>query len=298
MSGQGIAAQQRGVGILMALMVVAVVASVIAGVAVMTHYSVRRSGVIAHLQQAESYNDGLLLYAQRLLQMDALSTKYDSLHEDWATLKPAFPVDGGQVSGHINELSSRFNLAGLRINDPFEEKVFKRLFHRLSASTAQAERVIHSVRSGLVADVIGAFVAAELDEDLIYRLAEYFCFLPINAEKLNLNVVSPAVLAAYLNMSEARAQEILRQRLQKPLTSQKDLLDFANRHAIGQIGIDALKQNSPSIIELRFGVKSRYFQLVGETQVGNARAVTVAVVDRSGSQLILLSKRFSKLPAE
>lgn len=298
MSAIKLAVSQRGVGILMALMVVAVVASVLAGVAVTTNYSVRRSGVISHLQQAQAYNDGLTLYAKRILQIDALSTTHDSQDEDWAQVMPAYPVDGGRVGGHINELSSRFNLAGLRIENPFEERVFKRLFQNLGGTVKQAEQVIQMVSSGQVADVIGAFTAAEVGEELLVQMANYFCFLPINAEKLNINVVSPQVLAAYLRITAARAEEILRQLRKAPAIDEQALLDFANRNGIGQIGIDASKAQSASVIDLRFGVKSRYFQLVAESFVGDAEATSVTVVDRNGNNVAVLSRRLNKLPTE
>lgn len=291
-------ASQRGVSLLMALTLVVIVTSIIAGVALNTNYAIRRSGIITHLAQANAYAAGALSYAERALQVDSYVGNIDHSNEDWAQRLPPYPVESGTVSGHINELSSRFNLANLAVKDPFEHQVFKRLWESLGGSDNQADDIINIAASGQYASIIGVLSAAGIDETMINQLGTNLTYLPINAEKLNIHFVSPHVFAAYLSLSVNRASEILSQRETHPLITLAQLNDFANRHGIGQITTNKLRQNAPSVIELRFDVKSRYFQVVGQATIGDTRAVAVAMLDRSGQSIKRLNQRLSQLADE
>lgn len=289
---------QRGVSLLMALILVMLITSVMVGVALTGNYTMRRSGALTHLTQAHAYNRGVLAYAEKVLMLDRYQSQADSVNEDWALKMPPYPVDGGQVSGHINELSSRFNLATLHLDNPFEIAVFERLWEHLGYSRSQASTIIETVRTQQYFSVIGALIAAGLSDNELNQAAPYLTYLPSNAEKLNINLVSPPVFAAYLAIPLPRATEILSERRQQPLTDANALLAFANRHGIGQITTDSLKQTAPSVIELRFGVTSRYFQVVGTANIGEANHSMVATVERNKQRIKLLSKRFSQLPTE
>lgn len=289
---------QRGVSLLMALTLVVVVTSVITGVALTTNYALRRSAVLSHGQQAAAYADGAVSLAEQLLQVDSFSSNSDDINEAWAQTLPAYPVEGGEVRGRIHELSSRFNLAMLADENPFEVDVFKRLWETLGGAQQIANAIVNAVRSGQYASVIGAFVAAGVDEMAIHQRAMYFNYLPINVEKLNINLVSPQVFAAYFEVTLSRATEILSTLKDNPLRKLTDLKDFANQHHIAHLRVDSNRQNAPSVIELRFDVKSRYFQVVGEATLGEARAVSIVTVDRGRQHITRLSKRLSKLVTE
>lgn len=289
--------QQSGVSILMALVLVALLSALMVGIALMGNYTIRRSQVITHLSQAQAYNKGVFDYAKRVLMLDGYRSNEDTLAEDWAMKMPAYPVDGGQVSGHINELSSRFNFANLHLPNAFEEKVFKRLWEQLGGSLSQADSIITLVRSRQYFSVLGVLMAADLPMDVMNAVVPYFVYLPNNAEKLNINTVSPQVFAAYLGLSLARAKEILSHRLDEPIVNQTALGDFANRHDIGQITTSE-QSTGVSVIESRFGVKSRYFQVVGEATVGDTKSVIVVNLAREVDNIVVLSQRLSKLPSE
>lgn len=290
--------RQRGISLLLALTLVVIITSIVTGVALNTHYAIRRSGVITHLAQADAYAAGALDYAQRVLQLDSYTGTIDTLAEEWAQRLPPYPVAGGTVSGYISEVGSRFNLAGIAIKDPFEIKVFKRLWKSLDGTQSQAERIIAAASTQQYADLIGVLTAADIDENTIHRLSSRLTYLPINAEKLNINIVSPTVLAAYLDISLERANDILREREQQPIETLTALNIFANRHGIGQISTDKQRQNAPSVIALRFDVKSRYFQAIGQAQIGDTHAVVVALLDRRGNTIKRLNQRLSKLADE
>lgn len=285
---------QRGVSLLMALTLVVIVTSIITGVTLTSNYALRRNAILTHGQQAAAYAQGALALTEKALRWDGFSKQ----HDDWAKPIPPYPIEGGQVQGRIHELSSRFNLAMLSVNDAFEASVFRRLWQTLGGRTQTANAVIDAVRSQQFVSVIGVFAAAGVEEVSIHRIATYFTYLPINAERMNLNWVSPEVFAAYFDLSVERAKHILATRDTQPLLSRADIQRFAQRHGIDRVTTDSLQQNAPAVIELRFDVKSRYFQLIAEVTLGDARAVAVAMVDRNNNNITRLNQRLSKLLSE
>lgn len=290
--------RQMGVSLLIALIAVLIVGSVMASVALTTHYTLKRGETITHLTQSQAYNHGVLLLAKQLLILDGHQNDYDGLNELWAQRLPGFTVEGGVVNGYITELNSRFNLAGLHVDNPFEQAVFRRLWSLLDADTQRSEQLITLAKSQKYFSVIGLFTAAGINEVELNRLAPYFTYLPTNANQLNINCVSAPVLAAYLNLGLGQAEQLIAPLKTAPLSSQTALRRFAKQHQIAEIGTSALDPTSTSVIELRFGIKSRYFQVVSITTLGTASAVSLYTLDRNGQSLNLLSQRLNKLVTE
>ncbi|MPV85662.1 type II secretion system minor pseudopilin [Ostreibacterium oceani] len=284
---------------MMAILLVVVVTTVMTHVTVSSNANLRRTSVLTHLNQAQHYTDALLTYAERVLVLDKYRSSADSLDEDWAQRLPAYSIDGGEVSGHINEYSSRFNLAQLRIADRFAVDVFYRLFSLLALPRRQADAVIEQIRQGQRVSVIGAFASAGMAEADIHRVSPFFSFLPINSEKLNMNVVSPEVFAAYFEMTIESAKNLLAERLSNPIQNQSELMAFASKHNLLGKKAAGTGQNAVSVIELKFSTQSRYFQVVGQVQIGDAVQSVVAYYDRaSARRLTRLSRRHSQLMYE
>lgn len=290
--------RQTGVSILMALIVVLIVGSVMASVALTTHYTLRRGETITRITQSQAYNHGVLLLAKQLLILDGHQNDYDGLNELWAQRLPGYAVEGGVVNGYITELDSRFNLAGLQVDNPFEQTVFRRLWTLLAADHQAIEKIVALIKTKKYLSVIGLFAAAGLDEAELNRLAPYFTYLPTNANQLNINCISAPVLAAYLALSLDHAEQLIAPLKTTPLKSQAALRQFAQQHRLAQIGTSVLDPTSISVIELRFGVKSRYFQVVGRTTIGAVSSVSLYTLDRNRANLNLLSQRLNKLVTE
>ncbi len=64
------------------------------------------------------------------------------------------------------------------------------------------------------------------------------------------------------------------------VTGDNIALGTANHSVIAGTTTDPLKTNAPLVINLRFDIKSRYFQAVAHAQIGDASAVAVATLDR------------------
>jgi general secretion pathway protein K len=111
---QGLAGwRQRGVALITALLVVSLVTVVAVAMATRQHIDVRLTANLLHGEQAYAYALAAEAWARVILRRDERQSNYDSLNEDWATALPPIAVEGGQVSGGIEDLQGRFNINNL-----------------------------------------------------------------------------------------------------------------------------------------------------------------------------------------
>lgn len=106
--------RQRGVALLIAIVVVAIAAMLSTGMIWNRELDIRRTANIIQGDQAMEYALGAEAWAEQILrrsyQADPNST---NLTQDWAMQLPALPVQGGTVTGHLQDLQGLFNLNNL-----------------------------------------------------------------------------------------------------------------------------------------------------------------------------------------
>lgn len=125
--------KQRGVALVTAMFVVAIVATLSAFLAVSQQVWLRQAQNLADLGQADGISRGAIQLAGVALVYDAKNTQIDTLAEEWN--KPVvLPVEGGFVTIEVKDAQSRFNLnnivtgtAGNRVVNPPEASVFEQL---------------------------------------------------------------------------------------------------------------------------------------------------------------------------
>lgn len=106
--------QQRGVALLTALLITAIIAVIAVNMTSRQQVDIRRSSNILDAGQAYLYALGVESWAQGVLAKDARqSPGLDYLGEGWATLLPPTKVEGGKLTGQIEDLQGRFNLNNL-----------------------------------------------------------------------------------------------------------------------------------------------------------------------------------------
>ena len=131
--------RSRGVALITALLVVALVTIIAVGMAARQQVDIRRAGNILDGDQAYLFTLGVESWAQGVLAQDfrdgqTKNKVSDSLNEDWATALPPIEVAGGKVAGKIEDLQGRFNLNNLWVNNAVSEPdklVFQRLLTHL-----------------------------------------------------------------------------------------------------------------------------------------------------------------------
>jgi len=106
--------RQRGVALLVALLVVALATILIAGLLDRGGLTAARTRNELREMQAENYAKGLEDYATRVLKLDEQnSDSTDSSIDIWGVPLPPTPVPGGIITATMTDLDGRFNLNNL-----------------------------------------------------------------------------------------------------------------------------------------------------------------------------------------
>ncbi|MDN5925222.1 MAG: type II secretion system minor pseudopilin GspK, partial [Xanthomonadales bacterium] len=227
--------RQRGVALLVALLVVALASLLIASLLDSGQLSLARSRNLLRGEQANAYAQGLEAYAAKVL-VDDSNQGNDSNSDSWAVPMPPTPVPGGVISGTLREMNGCFNLNNLlRGEQPAPEwiKRFRRLLLNLQLQPAIANAVVDWIDNDQTTADSGAEDGGYLGRQPAYRtsgrpftsvtelrlvagvdahtynvLAPYVCALP-TPTTLNLNTASvPVLMSLASGMTQSVAARV------------------------------------------------------------------------------------------
>lgn len=137
----GLRKRQRGVAVLMAVLVVAVATILAVNVMWEATLNIRRAESALAADQALLYLQGAEAWVSDILAQDfADSQEHDHLGEDWATALAPLPIEGGTIAGRLEDLQGRFNLNN--ILDPISFAQFERLLRLLDLDPQLANVVL------------------------------------------------------------------------------------------------------------------------------------------------------------
>jgi len=163
-------ARSRGVALITAMLITAIIASLAAGLSWNNALDVRRTMVLLFHEQGMQVALGAESWIRNILRDDAIESTTDHLGELWASELPGLPVDNdsvqGAVTGNIQDLQGRFNVNNLIAqNGEVDEDVLEQ-FRRLLRALDLDPRL-----AGIAADWIDADQNASFPdgaEDPIY----------------------------------------------------------------------------------------------------------------------------------
>lgn len=303
---------QRGVALITALLIVALATA--AGVALATrqHIDIRRSENMLTTDQALLYARGGEAWAMAILARDRKDNDIDNLNEDWAKRIPPLPVDGGSVSGYIEDMQGRFNLNNLAVSG-----------ENFATDLDRLRRILESVEldpalAGAVADWVdsdveprfpdGAEDDSYLGEDPPYRaanrpmasvselrlvkgftaeavakLAPYVCALPVPTA-INVNTAPDLVLQSLLpDLSAADVKQLVEAREQEAFASVEDFL----RSPVF---------DGKTLSNRRLAVSSEYFAVTSDARIGTGRLQLTSLVQRTdASHFAVLERSYGGL---
>ncbi|HEX3125411.1 MAG TPA: type II secretion system minor pseudopilin GspK [Rhodanobacteraceae bacterium] len=282
--------RQRGVALLVALLVVALATVLIASLLDRGELSLARTRNQLRESQAEAYAQGLEAYAARVLQQDwALNGGgADSNASMWAVPLPPTPVPSGLIAATMRDRNGCFNLnnlvdAGGSPNPQWLEK-FRRLLTalRLDPNLADAvsawlnpgpgnddpyylaqavayrqakQQFIHVSELRLVKGVSGDAYAA---------LAPHVCALP-RGSRINVNTASVPVL---MTLGGVTTAELAQRVWQEGHANYPDL-------AALQSIVPGIQAESPY-----YGVSSSYFQARGDITLDGQPFTFYSLIER------------------
>ncbi|HEY0180374.1 MAG TPA: type II secretion system minor pseudopilin GspK [Dokdonella sp.] len=226
--------RQRGVALLVALLVVALAVILIAALLDRGELALARTRNLLRGEQAEAYAQGLELYAAQVLTA-ADADGVDSNTSAWAVPLPPQPVPGGTIGATMRDLNGCFNLNNLAPaaagGDPDAwQPVFERLLgalHLVDAKLAPALRswldanaddadaaaylalpVPYRPRRGAFVHVSELRLVAGVGDALYAALAPYVCALPPGTT-INPNTASvPVLMSIAPEITQAIAEKI------------------------------------------------------------------------------------------
>jgi general secretion pathway protein K len=284
---------QRGAAVVMAMLVVAVTATLVAGAFWRQSVIARQAENELSFAQAKWLIRGAIDWAGIILREDARTSSVDHIGEPWAVpladthLNPEDGRDPIYLAGGIQDEQAKFNLRNLvgpKGVDPREVAVLRRLLALVGASETladpMAERVFAAVPGeggrrqatlglGSIDDLLDvkAVSAAALE-----RLRPFVTVLP-QPTPVNANTASAEVLAArFENLALADARRLVASR---DRTYFKDRTDVLSR--IPQLKLQAT--------DTEIATATRFFAVDGTVSYQRARLRTQALLRREAGRV-------------
>lgn len=185
---------QRGVALITAMLIAALVTVVAVAMASRQTLDMRRTGNMLEADQAYLYALGMEELAAQVLVRDMKETgEIDTLVEQWATPLPPTTVEGGVISGSLIDLQARFNLNNLvkSVNndnqqpDQDQVRIFQAILQQVSKENEEillspfmANRVVDWIDNNINTSADGAEDLEYLGADIPYRAANQFMASP------------------------------------------------------------------------------------------------------------------------
>ena len=122
--------KQGGLALLMAMLIVVIATTVAVSIVHEEQFTIRKTGHIRLMDRAGLYAFGLEDWAQIYLREDREESEIDSLDEYWAAGIPGLPIEGGYLTGYVEDEQAKFNLNTLVISEVALNR-FRRLCENL-----------------------------------------------------------------------------------------------------------------------------------------------------------------------
>lgn len=310
MNPRAVKSRQRGVALITALLVVALAALIASGMLSTQNINIHRSGNLLLADQGWWYAIGAENWAGTVLKRDAEDNKYDDLSEPWSQALDFLPVEGGFLSGGLQDLQGRFNLNNLLGSDT--EEATEQLEILLNAiegvEPSEAPGLAQAILDWIDPDIEASFPDGAEDDfyltaDIPYRtpnqpmhspsellllrdmtpeiyraLLPFVATLPPNTP-INVNTAPVEVLATIsTELTADNLTEILKARDQGPFET---LDEFMVLDALAGININ------PDNIT----VSTNYFLVEAVAQIGNARTTLYSVLRRDSEGDVTVIRR-------
>jgi len=281
----------------MAMLVVAIATITAVSLVHEQSISVRKT---AHIRGAETslmYSLGLEDYARLFLQKDFKDSKIDHLEEDWTIGIPALPIEGGFLSGSMEDAQSRINVNALDKQE--NEDRLRLLCNNLDVSpdfipalkdwldsdleTTDADGAEDDYYTALempyrtanrhLADISELLLVKGMDSDIYNTLKPFVVALPTNTA-LNINTISAEVYKTLDNNLDA--EKFIQEREKDAFTSLEDYKKRMN-HSLPETGLS---------------VKTEYFFASGQVTLGDKTLFVTSLIhrDNKGATKIMSRK--------
>jgi len=305
----GMGMNQRGAALVTVLLVAALATVMAVALATRQQVDIRRTANIINNDQAYFFGLGVESWVIQLLKRDARKGNTDNLGELWA--QGLFPteIEGGVVSGYVEDMQGRFNLNNLVLaSDASTAEGDRKHFRNMLSLCELDPDLVNAVIDWLDADSDLTFPQGAEDDyylqlDMPYRAANtlmkspselllvrgfdmksYVCLAPnITAlpewTEININTMTPVVLASLSgNLGLEKAGEIIDKR---PDDGYENLNTFGELPELAGTG---------KIEDKYLSQKSGYFMAHTTAIFGRAEIELNSLFKRKSDMITVLSR--------
>jgi general secretion pathway protein K len=290
--------QQRGIALITVILIVTLITIATYSMTAHQQLDIRRTVNSLNHSQALVYLRGAEYLSMTVLKEDLKKNKIDTLDEDWATVLPPFPVDGGTIGGVLEDLSGKFNINNLvdtkgKISK-IDYKRFQNLLVNLKLDVEIADAVVDWIDKGDTPLPGGAEEGFYLSKDkqayrtpnrLIFSTTELLRVKGINFKvykklkphitalqernKINVNTAGKEVLRMIATqVTSANAEELIKGRDKK---GYKTIGEFNQQPAFA--GLD-----KKELVDL--DIKTSYFLLTSTAIIGQLEIRMKSILKR------------------
>ncbi|MCG3732761.1 type II secretion system minor pseudopilin GspK [Vibrio cincinnatiensis] len=296
---------QRGVALIIVLLLLAVMVSIAATMSQRMFSQFQRANHQVGYQQAYWYSIGVEALAKVAIEQSYKDNDTINLNQPWAQSQRTYPLDYGQVTGHLIDKQACFNVnvfSGLPpSNDsapPYVYRVWRSLLDELDVENYQAETIADATwdfidaddlvnrtngaedalyesmapaylaPNGLLVDSSELRAVYQVSGDVMSQLTSYVCALPNQDWRLNINTLAPEQAKLLVAMFSPYLNE----------SNAKDVLE--SRPFDGWESVDSFLAESPiaAVEKARreearayLAVDSQYFELDAQVKVDSSQ---------------------------
>ncbi len=209
---------QAGIALLSAILITLTATAIIVSISHEEAFSIRKTSRILLMDRARLYALGLEDWARIFLQKDRKDTAIDHLGEDWAIGLPGLPIEGGLLSGFIEDEQAKFNINNLLVSEEWVNR-FRRLCNNLDIDTtfvaalldwidedfevrypdgAEEHYDTYRVANRAMVDISELLLVKHVTVEIFDSLKPYITALPTTTD-INVNTISETV---FLSLGE------------------------------------------------------------------------------------------------
>lgn len=297
--------QQRGVALIVVLLLLAVMISVAATMSQRMFSQFQRASHQLGYQQAYWYTLGVEALAKAAIEQSYQDSDLITLNQPWAQSNQTYPLDYGQVTGSVFDAQACFNLnvfqavvANNEPTPPYIYRVWRALLDELDVDNFQAETIADSTwdfidaddrvnrsngaedsmyeamqpaylpPNALLADVSELRAVYQVSGEVMHQLRPYLCALPSADWRLNINTLSAdqAKLLVAMFSPYLSEDDAVSVLESRPFDGWDSVASFLAESVIAAVDADRREE-----ARAHLSVDSQYFELDAQVTVDSAR---------------------------
>ncbi|MBW8185113.1 MULTISPECIES: type II secretion system minor pseudopilin GspK [Shewanella] len=323
--------KQRGVALIVVLLIVALVAVIATNINSRNHLSMRRTLNLAQYDQAYWYALSAEELTKKVLKQD-LEDAEGRVHRQqyWAQADVVFPAEHGEIGGKISDMRACFNLNSLSIDTkgqldgngqpklPLAAIQYQGLLMALGMDEFSAERLTHTLKDYLDEDTTASPFGAE-DAEYESRNVPYRAANTLMSHRSELRAVMGYSQDIYLkllpyicvipgntqqllnvNTIEVEQAALLAGMFDDKMSVSEAESIINQRPGDGFEKIEDFKENSSvagllaadAALSSSFVVDSKYFRLEAGAKVDTATFRLESIIKTDGSSFEILTRQF------